>query len=362
MKTLRVALALALVACLEGCSRYYEPHLLYKGTFAEGSIDDVAAASRRLGEENGLVVDERWYRFDLFERRGVVAPPGLGRKFSQWMYRDAEALERDRKALSVSSSAGAVTLAVMDAEYSGMATQRLDDLADRFREMLGSRFGIRFCRANPVGGCDDEYARLEAARWTTVRPDDEPGYAPRRVVLQYRARYDPEEYGMVEQAMDGLAARRGLRVLVHPTPWAGHGGRRPSGAGPAMTTFYLGVRASPNRSLGIRETVLSLSNELVATTLDLSAYGDRPEAAREDVERLALEAKALLEREFGLSFCRVNPAKFLCDETYARLEAERVEAESGTAAAGPRRQAGPARTPGGSDAPPSMEQRDGVAP
>ena len=42
----------------------------------------------------------------------------------------------------------------------------------------------------------------------------------------------------------------------------------------------------------------------------------------------------MLEQEFGLSFCRVNPAKFLCDETYARLEAVRTEAESGRAGAG----------------------------
>ena len=119
--------------------------------------------------------------------------------------------------------------------------------------------------------------------------------------------------------MHAVASEHGLRVFVHPpvdaepigtnaepTGWLT---RRPAPEpAPPMTARYLTADRGPYDT---RRAVLKVSNEIVPTTLDMTAYDDVATVPRARAEALALEAKATLESRLGLEFCRVNPAKFL---------------------------------------------------
>ena len=51
--------------------------------------------------------------------------------------------------------------------------------------------------------------------------------------------------------------------------------------------------------------------------LDFYNNGDMP---IDELDRLAFEIKHTMQDRFGLKFCRINSARSLCDEEYARLE------------------------------------------
>ena len=53
------------------------------------------------------------------------------------------------------------------------------------------------------------------------------------------------------------------------------------------------------------------------------AFSDKGDMAIDALDRLAFEIKHTMEDEFGLVFCRLNPARSVCDEEYRKLEDER---------------------------------------
>ena len=318
------------------CGGYFEPYIHYYAQSDSSRMDEVAAVLEETWAEQGLVRHDHSRPNDLFDH------------YSYYLFKD-EAHQRERREMLFASvHPSAVSLMFEVPEWGGMAAEDIDRLADELRGVLETRLGLRVCRGNsPLGGaCDDQYAKRDAARRTTVRPDSEAGYAPRTPILQFRARYDPARLDTMRKAMEGLAREHGLRSFTHPPvslveseraesersapsagaargngAWAGRRSLSERRTGPVMAAVHLSLDGWPHDT---RRTVLTLSNDLVATTLDLSAYGDQASFGPARAESLALEAKSVLESRLGLRFCRVNPAKFLCDETYARLEAERV--------------------------------------
>lgn len=53
------------------------------------------------------------------------------------------------------------------------------------------------------------------------------------------------------------------------------------------------------------------------------AFFDKGDMPVEALDRLAFEIKHTLEDQFGLEFCRLNPARSVCDEEYRKLEETR---------------------------------------
>ena len=183
LRWLLVAMA---ISNLMACTEYYEPYASYGAKSDPARMYEIAEALEGVWAELGLV------RHDF-----LVGGESLGSRteFRYYVFKDDMAYQELRYMLSASVYATHVRLSFNAPERGGMPAEALDLVVDEVKSMLESRFGLLLCRENPFGGaCDDEYARREAARWTSVRPDAERGYAPRAPFLQYRARYDPGGY------------------------------------------------------------------------------------------------------------------------------------------------------------------------
>lgn len=135
--------------------------------------------------------------------------------------------------------------------------------------------------------------------------------------LAYRATFDRSMAVDAERYLREVASR--WELVVHE-----HGKSVTGGVGKFnMFMFH------DDRSLAQQRWTV------VASSYDLSS-GDVPPRSRmflhfydngdmpiEALDRLAFEIKHTMQERFGLQFCRVNPARSVCDQEYRQLEEAR---------------------------------------
>ena len=91
-----------------------------------------------------------------------------------------------------------------------------------------------------------------------------------------------------------------------------------------FTTFMFRDKRAYERQrwIVVAGNYVGTDDDVNRSSLTLHFYdnGDMPV---DELDRLAFEIKHTMQDRFGLEFCRVNPARSLCDEEYARLEEAR---------------------------------------
>lgn len=135
--------------------------------------------------------------------------------------------------------------------------------------------------------------------------------------LAYQAAFDKSMAFDAERDLRQVASRWDL--VVHEQSKSVTGGED------VFATFmFLDDRSYERRNWVVfaRNHDLGTDDHPKRSLLSLHFYdnGDMPIEA---LDRLAFEIKHTMEDRFGLEFCRVNPARSVCDEEYRQIEEAR---------------------------------------
>ena len=138
--------------------------------------------------------------------------------------------------------------------------------------------------------------------------------------LAYRAEFDKSMAAEAERHLREVASR--WELIVHEQDRSAF-----DSAGEFVTFVFYDDRSYKRRRWIVfaRNHDLGTDDDPNRSSLALHFYdnGDMP---IEGLDRLAFEIKHTMQDRFGMEFCRVNPARSLCDEEYARLEEVREAA------------------------------------
>ena len=143
------------------CGGSEPPYLAYRTTFDKAMAVDVERHLREVASRWELVVHEH--------SRSVTG--GID-KFNIFMFHDDRSFERRRWTVLASSydcGSGDVPprsrMFLHFYDNGDMPIETLDRLAFEIKHTMQGRFGLEFCRINPVGSaCDGEYRQIEEAR------------------------------------------------------------------------------------------------------------------------------------------------------------------------------------------------------
>lgn len=132
--------------------------------------------------------------------------------------------------------------------------------------------------------------------------------------VAYRAAFDKSMAGDVEQYLREVASRWDL--VVHEQS------KSVTRSDDVFVTFMYWDDRSYERN---RWTVIARNHDFGTDedpdkSLISLAFFDGRGMRVEALDRLAFEIKHTLEDRFGLEFCRLNPARSVCDEEYRKLE------------------------------------------
>ena len=135
--------------------------------------------------------------------------------------------------------------------------------------------------------------------------------------VAYRAAFDQSMAADVEQYLREVASRWDL--VVHEQS------KSVTRSDDVFVTFMYWDDRSYERN---RWTVIARNHDFGTDdkpdrSLISLAFFDKGDMPVEALDRLAFEIKHTLEDHFGLEFCRLNPARSVCDEEYRKLEEER---------------------------------------
>ena len=280
----RLLVPILLSAPLLSCGEQPEPYRICRADFSPAMVEDTKNFVREVAEKRGLYLHEgRW-----------IYEPKLNDMESSlviWLFRDEQAYRDEFWILTVSIwvDGGTIDIGAVDPDFSGMPIRFLDHLVSELVAGLENRLNLRFCRMSP--------------KRSLCEMEGEPR-------LLFKADF-PSLTGGVRSLMFDMAEARGVHML-----WTGSGHAEREEA--EESAFE--VRMEHWRTRGKPEVVVS--NMAKASVVTLAAF-DHDETPFEDVEDLAREVKRTLERDFGLDFCRANPATSLCDAEHDTLEAWR---------------------------------------
>ena len=135
--------------------------------------------------------------------------------------------------------------------------------------------------------------------------------------VAYRAAFDKSMAGDVEQYLREVASRWDL--VVHEQS------KSVTRSDDVFVTFMYWDDRSYERNrwtLIVRNHDFGTDNEPDRSLISL-AFFDKRGMPVEALDRLAFEIKHTLQDRFGLEFCRLNPARSVCDEEYKKLEEAR---------------------------------------
>ena len=135
--------------------------------------------------------------------------------------------------------------------------------------------------------------------------------------VAYRAEFDKSMAVDVERHLREVASRWDL-VVHEQSKWV-------TRSDDVFVTFMYWDDRSYERD---RWTVIARNHDLGTDddpdrSLISLAFLDRGDMPVEALDRLNFEIKHALQDQFGLEFCRLNPAKSVCDEEYRKLEEAR---------------------------------------
>ena len=135
--------------------------------------------------------------------------------------------------------------------------------------------------------------------------------------LAYRAAFDKSMTPEVEQYLREVAVRWDL--VVHEQS------KSVTGSVDVFVTFMYGDDRSYERNRWIvvaRNHNFTTEDDPDRSLISL-AFFDKGDMTIKALDRLAFEIKHTMEGEFGLDFCRLNPARSVCDEEYRKLDEAR---------------------------------------
>ena len=135
--------------------------------------------------------------------------------------------------------------------------------------------------------------------------------------LAYRAEFDKSMASDAERHLREIASRWDL--VLHEQS------KSVTGSADVFVTFMFYDDRSYRQS---RWTVYAGNHDFGTdddpdrSVIALHFY-DKGDLPIDSLDRLAFEIKRTMEDEFGLRFCRLNPARSICDEQYRKLEEAR---------------------------------------
>ncbi len=135
--------------------------------------------------------------------------------------------------------------------------------------------------------------------------------------VAYRAAFDKSMSADVEQYLREVASRWDL--VVHEQS------KSVTRSDDVFVTFMYWDERTYERNrwtLIVRNHDFGTDDDPDRSLISL-AFFDKRGLPVEALDRLAFEIKHTLQDQFGLEFCRLNPARSVCDEEYRKLEEAR---------------------------------------
>ena len=148
------------------CNSSQPPYLAYRAAFDKSMAGDAERHLREVASRWDLVVHEK----------SKSALNGLD-VFATFMFYDERSSERRtwvvfvrNHDLGIDDEPDRSLLSLRFYDNGDMPIEALDRLAFEVKHTMQGRFGLEFCRINPVGSvCDEEYRQLEEAREAKLR-------------------------------------------------------------------------------------------------------------------------------------------------------------------------------------------------
>ena len=282
----RLLVPLFLCLPLFSCGEYVEPYRVYRADFSPAMAEGLENLVREIAAKQDLYLDEN-------RTTNPFQPEEMG-NLSLWLFYDKQAHVDQNPILTIFAylDSGTISIIVYDHDRRGLPIGSVDRLVSGIVGGLEKRLNLNFCR--------------EDARWPVCDKEGRPR-------LLYKADFDPSLTEDVRSLMYDEADARGVHIL-----WIG--GHYAERAGEQRGAFEAHMDHGHTSDRGNPEVVVS--NMARSSVLTLSAF-DHGETPFEDVDDLAEEVKRALERDFGLEFCRANPATSMCDTKQDALEVRR---------------------------------------
>ena len=294
---MRLLAPIFLSLSLLSCSENVEPYRIFRADFSPAMIEGAEALVREIATERGLYLYEQSSRNEL--------RPDQVQSSTLWLFRDEQAHVDQNWILTVSTwvDGGTITVMVVDPDHSGEEIGFVDRLVSELKNGLEKRLGLSFCR--------------KESKWPVCKLEGKPR-------LLYKADVAPALIEGMKDLIYDLADNQGVHMLLIGSDYALRDGDGP--------VIEMHVAHGDTIRHGKPEVVIS--NFAKASIMTLSAF-DHGETPTNDVDDLTRDLKQVLERDFGLDFCRANLATSLCDAEYDAREVERegwMEARSSNSA------------------------------
>ena len=131
--------------------------------------------------------------------------------------------------------------------------------------------------------------------------------------LAYRATFDKSIAVDAERHLREVASR--WELVLHEQS------KSVTGGDDKFTTFlFHDDRSYEQRRWTVVASSYDLGTGEVAQSRMFLHFYDSGDMPIDDLDRLAFEIKHTMQDRFGLEFCRVNPARSVCDAEYRQLE------------------------------------------